>query len=110
VADSPEQKKRLSAGTRKGPPSVADYPELKERIGGMRADGMTLRAIAERLNADGVPTVRGGSKWRPSSVQAAAGYRRPPAGERRGSPRRTGGSKAARAEPRGSAGERVESS
>jgi hypothetical protein len=37
---------------------------------------MTLQAIADRLNAEGVPTVRGGAKWRPSSVQAAAGYKR----------------------------------
>jgi hypothetical protein len=29
------------------------------------------------LNADGVPTLRGGAKWRPSSVQVAAGYHRP---------------------------------
>ncbi|MGO9903472.1 MAG: hypothetical protein ACLP0J_28175 [Solirubrobacteraceae bacterium] len=42
----------------------------------MRAGGDTLQAIADRLNDDAVPTVRGGSCWRPSSVQAAAGYRR----------------------------------
>jgi hypothetical protein len=42
----------------------------------MRAQGMTLQAIADRLNDEGVPTVRGGAKWRHSSVQAAAGYRR----------------------------------
>jgi hypothetical protein len=38
---------------------------------------MTLQAIADRLNAEGVPTLRGGRQWRPSSVQAAVGYRRP---------------------------------
>ena len=43
----------------------------------MRAEGMTLQAIADSLNDEGVPTLRGGQKWRPSSVQAAAGYRRP---------------------------------
>jgi hypothetical protein len=43
----------------------------------MRHEGMTLQAIADRLNAEGVPTLRGGTEWRPSSVQAAAGYRRP---------------------------------
>ena len=42
----------------------------------MRAQGMTLQAIADRLNEEGVPTVRGGAKWRHSSVQAAVGYRR----------------------------------
>jgi DNA invertase Pin-like site-specific DNA recombinase len=56
---------------------VNHFPELKRRIVAMRADGMTLDAIADRLNAEGVPTLRGGEKWRPSSVQAATGYTRP---------------------------------
>jgi DNA invertase Pin-like site-specific DNA recombinase len=64
------------SGRRKGRPAVADDPELRRRIEQMRAQGMTLQAIADRLNQDGVPTVRGGAKWRHSSVQAAAGYRR----------------------------------
>jgi DNA invertase Pin-like site-specific DNA recombinase len=63
-----------------GRPAVADNPDLKERILQMRAEGMTLQAIADRLNAEGVPTVRGGTKWRHSSVQAAAGYKRRRAG------------------------------
>jgi len=70
----------MRAARRKGPASVADYPRLKAGIAEMRAAGMTLQAIADQLNADGTPTVRGGAKWRPSSVQAAAGYQRPPAG------------------------------
>ena len=49
----------------------------------MRSEGMTLQGIADRLNAEGVPTVRGGAKWRTSSVQTAAGYRRPSASSRR---------------------------
>ena len=65
-------------GQRIGRPAVDDVPELKERIAAMRAKGMTLQAIADRLNAEGIPTLRGGEKWRPSSVQAAVGYRRPP--------------------------------
>jgi DNA invertase Pin-like site-specific DNA recombinase/peptidoglycan hydrolase-like protein with peptidoglycan-binding domain len=60
-----------------GRPAVEDRPALKEQIVGMRKEGMTLQAIADRLNTEGVPTLRGGSEWRPSSVQAAAGYRRP---------------------------------
>jgi DNA invertase Pin-like site-specific DNA recombinase len=68
----------MRAARRKGPASVADHPELRQRIAGMRLDGMTLQAIADQLNAEGIPTVRGGAKWRPSSVQAAAGYHRPP--------------------------------
>jgi hypothetical protein len=43
----------------------------------MREEGMTLQAIADQLNSEGVPTLRGGSRWRPSSVQSAAGYKRP---------------------------------
>jgi DNA invertase Pin-like site-specific DNA recombinase len=62
---------------RTGRPAVEDVPHLKDRIAAMRADGMTLQAIADRLNDEGVPTLRGGTQWRPSSVQAAAGYRRP---------------------------------
>jgi peptidoglycan hydrolase-like protein with peptidoglycan-binding domain/DNA invertase Pin-like site-specific DNA recombinase len=60
-----------------GQPAVEDIPALKERILDMRSEGMTLQAIADQLNDEGVPTMRGGLLWRPSSVQAALGYRRP---------------------------------
>lgn len=59
-------------------PAVADVPELSTRIAAMRDAGMTFRAVAEKLNAEGVPTLRGGTVWRVSSVQAACGYKRPP--------------------------------
>ena len=59
--------------------SVRDDPELNARISAMRAQGMSLQAISDTLNAEGVPTLRGGTHWRPSSVQAATGYKRPPA-------------------------------
>jgi DNA invertase Pin-like site-specific DNA recombinase len=59
------------------PQVVQDVPALKERIATMRTAGMTLQAIADVLNSEGVPTLRGGVKWRPSSVQSATGYRRP---------------------------------
>ncbi|RKQ90583.1 recombinase [Solirubrobacter pauli] len=64
----------------RGRTSVADIPELQERIARMRERGMTLQAIADALNAQGVPTLRGGALWRPSSVQRATGYRRPSTG------------------------------
>jgi DNA invertase Pin-like site-specific DNA recombinase len=67
-------------GRRSGRPAVADRPALKERIAEMRARGMTLQAIADTLNTEGVPTLRGGTEWRPSSVQAAVGYKRPKRG------------------------------
>jgi DNA invertase Pin-like site-specific DNA recombinase len=60
------------AGTTTGP----DWTAIQKRIATMRADGMTLQAIADVLNDEGVPTPRGGVKWRPSSVQTAAGYKR----------------------------------
>ena len=89
VSVSGWERDRLGQATRKGlaaarakgtpisRPSVSDVPPLKQRIADMRADGMTLQAIADTLNHEGVPTLRGGQKWRPSSVQAAVGYRRP---------------------------------
>jgi DNA invertase Pin-like site-specific DNA recombinase len=83
------ERERLSERTRKGlaaarergatgRPAVSDRPELVERITTMRGSGMTLQAIADALNARGEPTVRGGTHWRPSSVQGALGYKRRP--------------------------------
>jgi DNA invertase Pin-like site-specific DNA recombinase len=68
-----------ASGRSTGRPSVADRPALVERITAMRQAGMTLQGIADQLNAEDVPTLRGGAMWRPSSVQAALGYRRPSA-------------------------------
>ena len=53
------------------PPVRLDPSVLRERIREMRASGMTLQEIANRLNEENVPTLRGGAKWRPSGVQAA---------------------------------------
>jgi len=89
IALSARAKERIADGTRNrlaerratggstGRPAVRDRPELMQRIATMRAQGMTLQAIADQLNAEHVPTLRGGMKWRPSSIQAASGYRRP---------------------------------
>jgi DNA invertase Pin-like site-specific DNA recombinase len=66
-----------AGGSAKGRPAVTDRPQLMERIAAMRASKMTLQAIADQLNAENVPTLRGGAKWRPSSIQATLGYRRP---------------------------------
>jgi hypothetical protein len=52
-------------------------PGVAKRIAALRDRGLSLQAIAADLNAQGVPTPRGGALWRPSSVQAALGYRRP---------------------------------
>jgi len=42
--------------------------EIVKAIFAMRSDGMSFRAIARRLNKDGVPTKRGG-KWHDSTVR-----------------------------------------
>lgn len=74
-------------GERVGQASFSDRGNghLARRIRTMREKGMTLQAIADSLNAEGVPTLRGGQTWRPSSVQNAAGYTRPPAKRKRAS-------------------------
>jgi DNA invertase Pin-like site-specific DNA recombinase/peptidoglycan hydrolase-like protein with peptidoglycan-binding domain len=64
-----------------GRPAVKDRPDLLERITAMREANLSLQQIADQLNAEDVPTLRGGSRWRPSSIQAALGYRRPPSRE-----------------------------
>jgi DNA invertase Pin-like site-specific DNA recombinase len=66
-----------ASGRPTGRPAVGDRPDLVDRITAMREANMTLQAIADQLNAEGVPTLRGGVMWRPSSVQASLGYRRP---------------------------------
>jgi DNA invertase Pin-like site-specific DNA recombinase len=45
-------------------------PRLARRIRSMRSRGVTLQGICDRLNAEGVPTPRGGLTWRPSSLRA----------------------------------------
>ncbi|HLI31200.1 MAG TPA: recombinase family protein [Solirubrobacteraceae bacterium] len=71
---------RERPGARRGPgrPGLAERnPQLHALIGELQARGMGPQAIARQLNEAGIPTPRGGKRWRPSSVQAALGYRRP---------------------------------
>lgn len=44
--------------------------EIVARILSLRGEGLTLRAIADQLGADGVPTCHGGAKWYGSTVKA----------------------------------------
>jgi DNA invertase Pin-like site-specific DNA recombinase len=67
---------KRSQGNAISRPAVADNPELLARIQAGVAGGMTFQEIANDLNRDGVPTLRGGKKWRPSSVSNAAGSKR----------------------------------
>ena len=84
-------RKGLAAARAQGAVHSAIRPELKRRIVRMRAAGLTLQAIANELNEEGIPTARGGTKWRPSSVQAALGYKRPTRMRPRGKERRQKG-------------------
>lgn len=56
-------------GRRLGRPRTMPV-EVTERIVRARTEGMTMAAIADSLNDDGVPTVRAGAKWHPSTVKA----------------------------------------
>jgi DNA invertase Pin-like site-specific DNA recombinase len=82
IGFSNRERERITARTRRGlevarrAPAVIDNPYLRERIRRMREQHMSLQAIADTLKAEGVPTVRGGAKWRPSSLQSVTGYRR----------------------------------
>jgi DNA invertase Pin-like site-specific DNA recombinase len=88
IGFSNRERERITARTRRGlelarsngsrarRPAVIDDPHLRERIQRMREQNMSLQAIADTLNAEGVPTVRGGAEWRPSSLQSVTGYRR----------------------------------
>jgi DNA invertase Pin-like site-specific DNA recombinase len=63
----------LSAARAKGvrlgrPRSLSD--DVADRIAGLRAGGATFAAIAEQLNAEQVPTARGGQRWHPATVRA----------------------------------------
>ncbi len=61
---------RRAEGVRLGRPR--GMPDrVRRRIVREQQRGRSLRAIAHRLNADGVPTVHGGGKWWPSTLQGA---------------------------------------
>ncbi len=62
-------------GIRLGRPQSIS-PKLARRIRSMRRRGMTLRAICDKLNAEGVPTPRGGAAWRPTSLRAVLAHPR----------------------------------
>ena len=58
-------------------PAVVDVDGLAQRIAGMRASGLTYQGIADHLNHEGVPTMRGAASWGVSAVRRACGYERP---------------------------------
>jgi DNA invertase Pin-like site-specific DNA recombinase/peptidoglycan hydrolase-like protein with peptidoglycan-binding domain len=78
---STERRARRGSATGKRPEragrarqSAADERvRLVERIKEMRDGGMSLQAIADRLNKEGVPPLGRGATWRPAAVEAALG-------------------------------------
>lgn len=74
---------KLRAGAVLGRPDRAS-PEVAARIIGLRESGDSLRKIAAKLNADGVPTSQGGQLWHASTVASVLNWTRgkpPPAVE-----------------------------
>jgi len=61
---------KKSEGVRLGRQSSIPQP-TRDRIRELRSKGLSLRAIAARLNAEGVPTGQGAAQWHASSVRAA---------------------------------------
>ena len=63
---------RRRQGLRLGRPSQLPA-EVQTLIRSHRADGSSLSAIADFLNADGVATAHGGARWYPSTVSKVLG-------------------------------------
>jgi len=61
---------KRAQGVRLGRPRTMP-DEIRERIRTMRRAGKGLSAIAAELEAQGVPTARGGQRWYASTVRAA---------------------------------------
>jgi DNA invertase Pin-like site-specific DNA recombinase len=60
---------KRSQGVKLGRPR--QVPELvRRRIRSLRARGLSLEAIASKLNEDGVSTAQGGKRWYPSTVRS----------------------------------------
>jgi DNA invertase Pin-like site-specific DNA recombinase len=59
---------KKAAGVRLGRPRVVPQRVVR-RIERQRVRGDSLRAIADSLNADKVPTAQGGKKWYPATVR-----------------------------------------
>jgi hypothetical protein len=57
---------------RRGRPRAV-APDVVERIREARAAGLSLRQIADGLNADRTPTAQGGIRWWPSTVRSVLG-------------------------------------
>ncbi len=70
---SERQTEKHDALRRAGRPRgrAAASREVADRIASLRGSGLSFAGIAETLERDRVPTARGGSAWRASSVRSA---------------------------------------
>jgi len=52
------------------PPPVRSAPKASvlQRLQAMQAEGLSLQAIANRLNAEGVPTLSGKGRWQKGTI------------------------------------------
>ncbi|HWC35938.1 MAG TPA: recombinase family protein [Mycobacteriales bacterium] len=67
---------KRAQGVRLGRPSAVPAT-VARRIRRARQRGDSLRTIADRLNADGVPTSQGGARWYASTISAVLGESKP---------------------------------
>ncbi len=58
---------KKAQGIKLGRPSTVPQASL-ERLKSLKAEGLTVRAICERMNAEGMPTATG-ARWHPTTVQ-----------------------------------------
>lgn len=63
-------------GSRLGRPRSDRANTLADRAIELRAQGLTFQAVADTFNGEGIETLRGGTEWRPSNVQALLRLRR----------------------------------
>ena len=61
---------RRAEGVRLGRPPSIPLP-IRDQMRAARGTGTTLRAIADQLNHDGVPTAHGGERWHAETVRRA---------------------------------------
>ena len=61
---------KRAQGVRLGRPPAIPGP-LRQRMRRMRREGPSFRAIAARLEAEGIPTAHGGRRWHASTVGRA---------------------------------------
>jgi DNA invertase Pin-like site-specific DNA recombinase len=62
---------RVQTPDRETPRTADDRAALVDRIHAMREAGMSLQAIADQLDNEGVPPLGGDTGWRPAGIQAA---------------------------------------